>query len=63
MKKIDGNDLLEQDARKTSGHKEEFMRARCLWYIKKNGFPYKCVDTYEGREEIQLQQKTVMTLS
>ena len=59
MEKIDRDDLFVWDTRETRGHGKKLKKTRCLRSIKKHGFPYRCIDTWNGLEKDILNARNI----
>ena len=62
MEKIDRDDLVmkvEEEERRTRGHKKKLKKSQCLGDIKKYSFPHRTVDIWNNLKEEVVAAKSV----
>ena len=61
MEKLDREDLISRDEGITRGHRFKLKKTRCLKDVKKDSFPYRCIDVWNGLDEEVVDAANVHT--
>ena len=59
IEKVDREDLIQRDEGRTRGHRYKLKKTRCLKKLKKDSFPYRCIDVWNELEEEVVDAKNV----